>query len=127
MNHKALAIALFVAIAVILFVGSNIGIMQASTSQYGGIINNGGKGGPPGPLGPQGPQGLPGPVGLPGAEGPPGPQEPRGFDGTNGLPGPQGSTGPRGPVGPQGAGHILLNLKLVESWDPSRFQYKDQI
>jgi hypothetical protein len=113
MNHKALAIAPVVAIAVILFVGSNIGIIQASTSQSGGIINIGEKRSPPEPLGPQGSQGLPGPVGLPGAEGPPGPQGPRGFDGTNGLPGPQGSTGPRGPVGPQGAGHILLDLQLV--------------
>jgi hypothetical protein len=44
MNHKALAISLVVTMAVILFVGSNIGIIQA---QSGGIINDGGKRGPP--------------------------------------------------------------------------------
>jgi hypothetical protein len=42
MNHTAIAIALVIAIAVIL-VGSNVGIMQASTSQSGEIINIGGK------------------------------------------------------------------------------------
>ena len=69
--------------------------MQAYTSQSGGIINNGGKQGPPGPRGPpgpkgatgppgpQGPEGLPGPVGLPGAEGPPGPVGPLGANATN--------------------------------------------
>ena len=56
MNHKTLAIALVVAMAVILFVGSNIGIMQAYSSQSGGIINIGGKRGPPGPKGATGPQ-----------------------------------------------------------------------
>jgi hypothetical protein len=64
--HKAIAIAPVVAITVILLVGSNIGIMQASTSQSGGIINIGGKRGPPGPSGPQGPQGTAGPQGPPG-------------------------------------------------------------
>ncbi len=94
MNHKAVAIVLVVATAVILFVGSNIRIMQA---QSGGIINDGGKRGPPGPPGPRGPpgpEGLPGPVGLPGAEGPPGPQ------------GPVGPAGPQGRPGINGTGHI---------------------
>jgi len=106
MNHKAVAIVLVVAMAVILFVGSNIGVMQA---QSGGIINDGGKrgppgpSGPPGPRGPPGPEGLPGPVGLPGAEGPPGPQGPAGPQG------PQGQAGPQGPPG-QGIqfGHVLV-------------------
>jgi hypothetical protein len=51
MNHKALTIAPVIAIAAIIFVGSNIGIMQAYTSQSWGIINYGGKRGPPGPPG----------------------------------------------------------------------------
>jgi hypothetical protein len=90
MNHKAVAIALVMAMAVILFVGSNIGIMQA---QSGGIINNGGERGPRGPPGPQGPQGLPGPIGLPGAEGPPGPQGPAGKTGISLIKIPAGQDG----------------------------------
>ncbi len=88
MNHKAVAVVLVVAMAVILLVGSNIGVMQAYTSNSGGIINDGGKRGPPGPPGPRGPpgpEGLPGPVGLPGAEGPPGPQGPQGIQGIPGA------------------------------------------
>jgi hypothetical protein len=90
MDHKTLAIASALTIAVILVVGSNIGIIQA---QSGGIINDGGRG-PRGPPGPQGPQGLPGPVGLPGAEGPPGPQGPAGPAGPQGIPGPSGAMTP---------------------------------
>jgi hypothetical protein len=109
MNHKEVAIVLVVATAVILFVGSNIGIMQA---QSGGIINDDGKRGPPGPPGPRGPpgpEGLPGPVGLPGAEGPPGPPGPQGPQGPAGPIGQTGATGPTGPPG-EGVqyGHILV-------------------
>jgi len=58
MNQKALTIATVVAVAVILFVGSNIGISQAYTLRSGGIINNGGERGQRGPPGPPGPPGL---------------------------------------------------------------------
>jgi hypothetical protein len=47
MNHNAVAIILVITIAVILFVGSNIGIIQACVSQSAGLINIGAPG-PPG-------------------------------------------------------------------------------
>jgi hypothetical protein len=135
-NHKALAsIPAVAVIALILFAGTNTGIMRALAV----VIIEKGPPGPPGPPGPRGPPGLTGatgpqgpagpqgPIGLTGATGPEGPTGPigpiglTGATGATGPAGPQGetgATGPQGPQGPTGLGFVKCNLVPVNPSDP---------